>query len=554
MDPVRLNLIVRALESIPAEMSINMLKAAYSSIVREAKDFATNLFDRDGRSVTQSEQIPILVAALSTALRFVIEKHPLPSWKPGELVITNDPYHGGQHLNDIALFMPIFVGAERVGIAGAIAHHLDLGGVSAGIIGSATEIFHDGMLFPRIKFAMHDGKLNPVLEEMIRANTRVPDETVGDLHAQIVALRTAEARLGTIFRKFGRDDVLHVTERLQDYAEELTRQEIRSFPDGESAGEALVDDDSQGNGPFVVRARVAIRGDELAVDFSGTDPQARGTINCPFASTLAATYTAIRQVVNTRVTVPANDGSTRPITVTAPRGSLVNPEPPASVHARFITAYRCYEAVMEALAKVVPERTTAVGFNSTYCFAFALPRAGDYRIMSETTAGGWGAGPSSDGADALPLPLSNCSNVPAEWVEHQFPYLRVNRYEVVQDSCGHGRQRGGLGELKEYEILEDDVEFSGMCDRFMHPAKGIYGGTEGAMGALNVIRGEDVLSLPSKSTAHLQRHDRVQFLTGGGGGYGPPAERPRQSVARDVKAGYISAAAARRVYGFDSGT
>ena len=327
MDPVRLNLVTRALESIPAEMSINMLKAAYSSIVREAKDFATNLFDCHGRSVTQSEQIPILVAALGTALRFVIEKHPLESWKHGELVITNDPYHGGQHLNDIALFMPIFVDGERVGIAGAIAHHLDLGGITPGIIGSATEVFHDGMLFPRIKFAMHDGKLDPVLEEMIRANTRVPDETVGDLHAQIVALRTAEARLGTIFGKFGRRDVLDVMSRLQDYAESLTRQEIGSFPDGESAGEAIVDDDSQGNGPFTVRAKVAIRGTELHVDFSGTDAQARGTINCPFASTLAATYTAIRQVVNTRVTVPANDGSTRPITVTAPRGSLVNPLP-----------------------------------------------------------------------------------------------------------------------------------------------------------------------------------------------------------------------------------
>ena len=551
MDPIRLNLVTRALESIPAEMSINMLKAAYSSIVREAKDFATNLFDPHGKSVTQSEQIPILVAALSTALRFVIEKHPLHTWKPGELVITNDPFHGGQHLNDIALFMPILVDGERVGIAGAIAHHLDLGGVTAGIIGSATEIFHDGMLFPRIKFAMRDGKLDPVLEEMIRANTRVPDETVGDLHAQIVALRTAQARLGTIVGKFGKQDVLNVMDRLQDYAEALTRQEIGSFPDGESAGEALVDDDSQGNGPFVVRAKVVIRDTELGVDFSGTDAQARGTINCPFASTLAATYTAIRQVVNTRVTVPANDGSTRPISVTAPRGSLVNPLSPASVHARFITAYRCYEAVMDALAKVVPERTTAVGFNSTYCFAFAVPRTGDYRIMSETTAGGWGAGPRSDGADALPLPLSNCSNVPAEWVEHQFPYLRVNRYEVVQDSCGHGRQRGGLGELKEYEILEDDVEFSGMCDRFLYPAKGIYGGTEGAKGSLNIMRGEKILSLPSKSAASLRRHDRVQFVTGGGGGFGPPAERSRESVENDVKAGYISEEVARRVYGME---
>ncbi len=549
MDPVRLNLIVRALESIPAEMSINMLKAAYSSIVREAKDFATNLFDRHGKSVTQSEQIPILVAALSTALRFAIQKHPLSTWKPGEMVITNDPYNGGSHLNDIALFMPIFLEDELVGVAGSIAHHLDLGGVNAGIIGGATEIFHDGIRLPRIKFAMRNGKLDPVLEDMIRANIRVPDETVGDLHAQIVADRTAEARLRTIFEKFGKDDVLEVMQRLQNYAENLTRQEIESFPDGTFSGEAMVDDDSQGNGPFVVRAKVSIHGSSLAVDFAGTDGQAKGMINCPFGSTLAATYTAVRQVVNTRVTVPANDGSTRPLNITAPLGCLVNPLPPASVHARFITAYRCYEAVMDALAKVVPERTSAVGYNSTFCFAFAVPGAGDYRIMSETTAGGWGAGPRSDGADALPLPLSNCSNVPAEWVEHQFPYLRVNRYEIIRDSCGHGRQRGGLGELKEYEILENEVAYSGMCDRFLHPAKGIHGGTDGATGALKVLRGNEVLSLPSKTAIDLQKGDSVQFITGGGGGYGEPSERARCEVEKDLKAGFISAEVAERVYG-----
>lgn len=529
-------------------MSINMLKAAYSSIVREAKDFATNLFDRNGKSVTQSEQIPILVAALSTALRFAIKKHPLPTWKPGELVITNDPYNGGQHVNDIALFMPIFLEGERVGIAGAIAHHLDLGGVNAGIIGSATEVFHDGILLPRIKFTMRDGKLDPVLEEMIRANIRVPDETVGDLHAQIVADRTAEARLRAIIKKFGKQDVLGVMQRLQDYAERLTRQEVASFPDGEFTGKAMVDDDSQGNGPFIVRASVSIRDTEIYVDYAGTDFQARGMINCPFASTLAATYTAIRQVVNTRATVPANDGSTRPLTISAPLGCLVNPLPPASVHARFITAYRCYEAVMDALSKAVPERTSAVGFNSTYCFAFSVPGAGDYRIMSETTAGGWGAGPHSDGADALPLPLSNCSNVPAEWVEHQFPYLRINRYEIIQDSCGHGRQRGGLGELKEYEILQDDVAFSGMCDRFVYPASGFDGGTEGSKGALKIYRNGKASSLPSKSTAILRKGDRVQFITGGGGGYGPPAERAREAVKKDLKAGFISGETARSIY------
>ena len=551
MDPVRFNLIVRALESIPSEMSINMLKAAYSSIVREAKDLSTALFDPEGNAVVQAEQIPILVAALSSALGYVIEKHPLDSWEADDCIITNDPYHGGQHLNDIALFAPIFKGKKRVGIAGSIAHHLDLGGIEPGIIGSATEIFHDGLLFPRIKFKLLDGKLDPIIEQILKSNVRVPRETYGDLQAQIVANRTAESRLLAIMKKFGILDVFDVMKGLQDYSEKLTRKEIDSFPNGEWSGEAKIDDDSQGNGPFTVRVNVKIKDSDLFVDYRNSDEKAKGTINCPYASTLAATYTAIRQVVNTRVYVPANDGSTRPIIVDAPLGSIVNPTPPASVHARFITAYRCYEAVMDALSKAVPNRTTAVGFNSTFCLALSQITEDGYKIMSETTAGGWGAGPKNDGADALPLPLSNCSNVPAEWIENQFPYLRVTRYEMINDSCGHGRQRGGLGELKEYEILMDGINYSGMCDRFIHPAKGILGGTDSAKGELKIIRKGKEINLPSKTSFALKKGDLVRIITGGGGGYGSPNKRKIELLKRDIKQGIISKKIARKIYNFD---
>ena len=268
MDAVRFNLITRALESIPSEMSINMLKAAYSSIVREAKDLSTALFDPKGNAVVQAEQIPILVAALSTALNYVIEKHPLDTWKNDECIITNDPYHGGQHLNDIALFIPIFDGNERVGIAGSIAHHLDLGGIEPGIIGSATEIYHDGLIFPRIKFTLLDGKLDPIIEQMLKSNVRVPRETYGDLQAQIVANRTAETRLLSVMKKFGKDDVFEVMQGLQDYSEKLTRKEIASFPNGAWNGEAIIDDDSQGNGPFAVRVSVKIKGNNLSFRLS----------------------------------------------------------------------------------------------------------------------------------------------------------------------------------------------------------------------------------------------------------------------------------------------
>jgi N-methylhydantoinase B len=551
MDPVLFNIISRALESIPEEMGVNLLKAAYSSIVREAKDMSAALFDRTGHVVAQAEHTPILLSAVASALEGVLEKHPLETWRPGDCAITNDPYHGGQHLNDVAVYTPIFFGSQLVAIAGCIAHHLDIGGITAGIVSGATEVFHDGFIFPRVKFPLQQGKLDPILQAMIRGNLRVPGETIGDLHAQVVADRTAEGRLVELIHKFGLPDVLQAMEERQNYSERMTRAQLEGFPDGEYHGEALVDDDGEGNGPFAVRVAVTIRGSDVLVDFGGSDGQARGMINCPFASTLAGAYTAIRHVVTTAVDIPPNAGCNRPVRVVAPSGCLVNPLPPASVHARYITAYRCYEAVMAALTAVVPDRVSAVGFNSTACQALSRSCGDEYLIFCETAAGGWGAGPRSDGADALPLPLSNCSNVPAEWLEHQFPYLRLLRYEMRADSCGHGRQRGGLGELREFEILEDDVAFAAMCDRFVYSAGGVFGGTEGGLGAYRVLRDGQVIELASKCTYTLRRGDIVQIVTGGGGGYGPPRERPRDLVERDLRGGYISAQTAREVYGLD---
>jgi N-methylhydantoinase B len=551
MDPITFNVLAAGLTSIPSEMAINLWRAAYSSIVREAKDLSTCLFDREGRAVTQAEQIPILVSALSTQLRGVLEVHPVDSWHPEDCAITNDPYHGGQHLNDIAVFTPIFEDGELIGMAGSIAHHLDLGGITAGIISGATEIFHDGLVLPRLRFRLHRGRLDPMLERILRANMRVPHETVGDLHAQIVANRTAEQRLRAMVRRHGRAEVLAAMEGLLDYAERLTRAQIEAFPDGSYRGEAIMEDDGEGEGPFPVRVTVEIAGSEMLVDFADSAAQARGMINAPFASTLAAVNTAIRHVVGTAGYVPANDGAARPLEVRAPLGSLLNPRPPASVHARYLTAYRVYEAVMDALSKAVPERTTAVGFNSTSCFALAHNGPQGYRILSDTAAGGWGAGPANDGADAVPLPLSNCANVPAEWLEHAFPYLRLKRYEMIPDSCGHGRQRGGLGELREFEVLADDVDFSGMCDRFIHPGKGLDGGSAGTVGAFRIRRGNEQEELPSKNNRRrLRKGDVVQVVTGGGGGYGPPAERPREQVARDLRAGIISHETARAIYGY----
>lgn len=521
MRPLDLLILSKAIGAIPEAMGLSLIRTAYSSLAREARDIATGVFDRQGRTVAQSEFIPILVAALEPALAGVLRKHPWESWRPGDCGITNDPFAGGQHLNDIAVFTPIFDGATLIGFAGSIAHHLDLGGITPGIMNGATEVYHEGLILPALKVRLVDGAFDGPLLELLVANSRAPEEVAGDLSAQLAANHTAGQRIAELIARYGAEAVCSTMVHMQDVADDLMRTALLELPRGTFSARASIDDDGEGCGPLTIEVSLAFDGESLHIDFSGSAGQVRGMVNSTRASTLAAVQTALVQYLSSDSNrLVANHGTFRRVSVHIPAGSILHPNPPASVHARFIAAYRAYEALALALMKALPHRSQATGFNGTAVFAISRQEGARHSILADIACGGWGADAEADGADGLPSPLSNCSNVSAEWIEYRFPHLRLARYEFRDGSGGAGKRYGGRGEVREFEILEDGLRFVAMCDRFVDGAAGYEGGQAGAPGKFTVLRGQETIVLPSKCSVMLEAGDILQICTGGGGGYG----------------------------------
>jgi N-methylhydantoinase B len=322
------------------------------------------------------------------------------------------------------------------------------------------------------------------------------------------------------------------------------------LPDGVYHGEDAVDDDGISDEPLVVKAKVTIAGSTIAVDFAGTCGQVRRNLNCPWASTISAALSAIKAAL-TSPDIPFNEGFKRPITVTAPKGCLVNPHYPAPVRARMLSAYRCFNAVLKALAQVAPDKVTAGGNDSTDVTAISHLSGGRYRVYLEIYGGGYGASPRVDGCSGVDSPLSNCTNTPVEAADMDFDHFRMVAYELIADSCGHGRRRGGLGLKRSFEILADGVNFATYGDRMRLAPYGLFGGTEGGRMRIEILRDGRIIRLKSKGQVDLRKGDVLTLYTAGGGGYGPPAERDPALVASDVANGYITAETAARHYGYN---
>jgi N-methylhydantoinase B len=554
VDAVTLNVVGKALMAISREMGANLLRAAYSTVVREARDCSVALLDARGDVVAQAEMIPMQTGGITQAFRALARRFDLGALTPDDALITNDAYDGGQHLQDILVFLPIFWRDRLVGFGGSVAHHLDIGGAMAGLNALATEYYQEGIRLPASRFSMSRDWNGGFVESFIRANVRAPEKTLGDLNAQFAANRTAQVRLGEVIDKYGLETTLACMSELMNYSERRIRAEIAKIPDGVYRGEDVVEGEPYVKEliPIVVTVRKA--GTDIEADFEGTGPQAPGAINCPFASCVSAVNACVRGVLHEK-DIPFNEGCNRPVTVKAPYGSLLNPRPPAAVRARMSAAFRVYNAMMRALAQAVPERVISAGFDTTTVAALShLDRGtGRYGVVVEIAGGGYGAGPDNDGGDALDGPLSNCANAPVESLEIEYDYFRVDCYRLLPDSGGAGRCRGGLGLERAYEILKDGVGFSGYSDRFKTGAWGLFDAMDGASGAFTVERAdgrrEDLLSVCSTV---LNRGDRLRVMTGGGGGYGDPRKRDGDLVLRDLREGKVSARHAREAYGVEA--
>jgi N-methylhydantoinase B len=548
VDPITFEVIRNALDCIADEMAIVLMRSAYSPIVRDSLDYSTAICDREGAMVAQGLTTPLHLGSFPDAMRHLIATYG-GRMRPGDVFTLNDPYgSGGMHLPDIYAIKPVFFGGELEGYAATLAHHTDVGGLTAGSNSiHSTEIYQEGLRLPLLKLC-DAGTPNDTLLSIIERNVRVPVKVLGDLRAQIAACTNGERALIRLLEKYSPPTVRAYFEALLSYAERVMRAEIAALPNGTYEFTDFIDGLGESPTPIVFHVAVRVAGDEITVDWAGTSPQVKGGINAPMPFTRSASYLAIRSLVDPGI--PNSEGYMRPIHIVAPPGTIVNPLPPAPCAARGITGYRMFDTLLGALAQAAPDRVPAAGEGGA-----ALPSIGGYQgeepfVYVETILGTWGGRPNRDGAEGVSNPGANQSNQPIELIEAELP-LRVERYGLVPDSGGPGRYRGGLALIREYRLLAEEASLTVRSDRRAHPPYGLRGGAPGAPSS-NVINPDTaprVLPVLPMHAIPLKRGDVFRHTLPGGGGYGDPLERDPAAVLEDVRDEKVTVQHAREAYG-----
>ncbi|MDH3701660.1 MAG: hydantoinase B/oxoprolinase family protein [Alphaproteobacteria bacterium] len=550
IDPADFNVLSGAFKSIAEEMGDIMLRAAYSSIVREAKDCSTCVMDADARTVAQAEAIPVHMNSLAAAVPAIRKKYDLAAVRPTDAFVTNNPYENGQHLNDIIFLLPVFHEETLVAFTGSICHHLEVGGAVAGSNADATEIFQEGIILPTMRIDIERDLGDGPVEQIIAANVRLPEIVIGDFHAQISAVLRGRTLMQELFDRYGRDLIGRCMAELQDYSERMLRASIAALPDGEFYGEDRLDGRTLDSPQPAIRARVVIEGDHALVDMSESDDQISWPVNNPVASTHSAVMTVFGQLAGTGV--PTNDGIYRPIDIITRKGSVLDPHHPAPVRGRMSAAYRTASAVKRALAEAAPELFSAAGADTTNTITMSQRGGGNgggYQMFAEIIMGGNGAGPDNDGAEVVAQMLSNTGNTPVEAIEMDNDFIRIEEYALIPDSGGPGRRRGGLGVRREYAILKDGVLISTNSDRHNTAPWGLAEGRDGNLACFTLIRDGKETRVPGASNIECKQGDRFRIQIPGGGGYGDPATRDPAAVLDDVRCGRISKRAAQDEYG-----
>jgi len=540
VNPIDYAVISQALIAAAREMGVKLIRSAYSTILREARDGSAGLMDRFGNTIAQAELIPMQLGPIGMTLRACLARHPVETLQPGDFLINNDPFEGGQHIPDVFIFTPIFVEGQVVGFGASVAHHLDLGGGAPGLNIHASDVYQEGLRFPPSRYQFERDWNGGALERLVAANVRVPDLTIGDFNAQFAANAIGVGRVQQLCARYGAAVVMDIMREMQDYSERRVRAAIRQAPKGVFYGEDAVDDDGLSERPLPIKVKVTIEDDAVEVDFEGTCDQVKRNLNCPYSSTISATLACVKSVL-TSPDIPYNEGMVRPIRIKVPYGSLMNPRPPAPVRARMVPAFRAFNAVMKALAQAMPEKVIACGFDTTTAFCLSHLGERGYSVYLEIFGGGYGASRERDGCDAVDGPLSNCSNAPVETLDLDYDFFRIASYRLEPDSFGLGAHRGGAGFSRRVEILRDGVQLAIYSDRFRRAPDGLLGGEPGERGHLRVMRADGrIEDLPSKAAVDLGRGDVVEMFVGGGGGFGRVSERPDALIERDLADGILT--------------
>ncbi len=544
LDAVQLEVIRNALVAAAEEMGITIWRTSRSSVVRDLLDYSTCMFDAEGKSVAQATCIPVHLNSMSSCLDDVIANHmPLSEWREGDIVITNDPYAGGQHLNDILTFKPAFLDGRLVGIAGVLVHHLDVGGGAPGsYYAGATEIYQEGFRIPPMKLD-DGGRRNKEVIQLLLRNSREPANVGGDFASQLAALDIGVKGLQRIARRYGADRLQEACVGIRRQSETAMRAAIRAVPDGVYSFTDWVDDDGiDRETPLKIDVRMTVSGDTLHIDLSGSSPQAQGPVNCTRNMAASGVFCGILMAIGSEI--PANAGCYVPVTIEAPEGRCINARSPAPVANRMAVGHRVVNAVMGAFARAIPDRVPAAYYGVSYAFATNLFHAdGRRQVYFDLTCGGWGGHPEGDGANGFSCGLHNIANAPVEMLESTYP-VTFQRYSLAPDSGGAGRHRGGCGLERSFRIDCPDGTLSLNLDRFKTQPYGLQGGEPGAASYATLKRADgSVEQLPSKLAGkRIGKGDVFSLVTAGGGGYGDPTERERASVDADVVNGYVTEA------------
>ncbi len=518
-DAIQLEVFKHLFASVADEMGVRLQRSAFSPNIKERCDYSCAVFNAQGQLIAQAEHIPVHLGAMPLSVQACLKRL---IFSPGDVAIVNDPFDGGTHLPDITLVSPVFVlvnGQEMLlGFVANRAHHSDVGGMSPGSMPLSQELYQEGVIIPPIKLVLA-GQRNQDLWDFFLANVRTPIERAGDLHAQLAANRTGIERLQSLVERYGQEVVTTNMDALLTYSERMTRKLIATVPDGTYRYEDYLDDDGIDPIPIKIAVAITIQGDEIVVDFDGSAPQCKGSVNAVYAITVSATTYVLRCVLG--LNIPGNSGCMAPVTIRAPEGTVVNAIRPAAVAAGNVeTAQRIVDVLIGALAQACPEHVPAAsqGTMNNVTIGGWDPERQCAFAYYETLGGGMGAGHHCDGASGVHSHMTNTLNTPVEALEYAYPF-RVTRYGLREGTGGSGAFQGGEGVTREIEFLHD-AQVTILSDRRQTKPYGLFGGLAGNSGRnVLICHGkEDVL--PGKVQLNVGAGDRLRIETPGGGGYG----------------------------------
>lgn len=547
MDPIEFEVTRSAFNAAAEEMSAALRKTAYSTNIKTRADYSCAIYDEKLRVVAQAFTQPIHLASMTRMVPAAVRQYGAENLSPGDGLAMNDSHNGAMHLNDIAIIVPLFHKNRLAGYTAAVAHHVDIGGMAPGGLCLSTDIYQEGIIIPSTQI-LRGGKIIDNIFNLIVANIRSPKQMGGDLRAQVASTMLGQKRVIEILERFGEKAIFSFTNELIDYTQRWTKSEILKLPEGKFCAEGEMDDDGITDRPIKLVMQAEVKDGRVSFDLTGSDMQRPSPMN----ANLTYSYSAVSYVVKCLIDseVPVNAGFYSQIEVHAPAGTVVNAQHPAGVVGGNDICLRLVDLGFKAFSIAIPEKVVACS-KSMICnmgCGGLDPRSGDYYTFMETLAGGYGGRPTKDGLDAVQPHIQNTENSAIEETENNYP-MRITRYELVPDSEGAGKFRGGLGLRRDWQFPDHEATFTVFSDHRKKGPWGLFGGHSGRPSTYTHNPEGEHKELPSKITLNLNADDTISYETPGGGGYGNPLERDPMAVLEDVINEKVSEKRAREVYG-----